>query len=390
MRARLIAAIALALGGCATTPARIPYTATEAMSAAALPKRLVRFWSEGDDAKYAQWSTDLLADRQRSGLERPKTLLALSGGSDKGAFGAGLLNGWSRRGGRPSFDLVTGVSTGALIAPFAFLGEDEDATLRSIYTGIGPKDVYKQRVLSGLFGGSSLLDSKPLARLIARYANAPLIDRIAAEHRKGRRLLVMTTNLDAERAVIWDMGAIAASDAPDRVLLFQKVLLASASIPGAFPPVLIDVTAGRRPIQELHVDGGASAGFFVLPGSILSQAQTTPGGGDNAIYIIYNGRYEPEFKIVRLKAFSVISRSLSTLLTSLDHTNVDRLRAIAVEKHIAFSFCSLENDVTSDKARLFDTTHMRVLFRQGEEAANAGGCLGSSQWNDRLRQVRTP
>jgi predicted acylesterase/phospholipase RssA len=146
-----------------------------------------------------------------------------------------VLNAWSRQGGRPSFDIVTGVSTGSLIAPFAFLGEQEDGELKAIYTGVSRKDIYHQRILSGLFGGPSLMSTRPLQALIARHITLALLDRIAAQHRGGRRLLVMTTNLDAERGVIWDMGAIAASGTSDRLSLFRQVLLASASIPGVFP-----------------------------------------------------------------------------------------------------------------------------------------------------------
>jgi predicted acylesterase/phospholipase RssA len=156
-------------------------------------------------------------------------------GIRQGAYSAGVLNAWSRQGGRPSFDIVTGVSTGSLIAPFAFLGEQEDGELKAIYTGVSRKDIYHQRILSGLFGGPSLMSTRPLQALIARHITPALLDRIAAQHRRGRRLLVMTTNLDAERGVIWDMGAIAASDTSDRLSLFRQVLLASASIPGVFP-----------------------------------------------------------------------------------------------------------------------------------------------------------
>ncbi|MCC2978286.1 patatin-like phospholipase family protein [Sphingomonas sp. PL-96] len=357
-------------------PLRTPYTATDLSSAMPLgEQQQVRFWSEDDDAAYDRWSASLLDQRRNAGLAMPRTLLALSGGSDKGAFSAGLLNGWSRRGDRPSFDVVTGVSTGALIAPFAFLGPQEDAALTAIYTGIGARDVYRQRVLRGLFGGSSLVDSRPLAKLIARYADVALVERVAAEHRKGRRLLVMTTNLDAQRGVIWDMGAIAAGTSPGRVALFQQVLLASASIPGVFPPVLIDATANGRHFAEMHVDGGAVSGFFVLPSRLLAQAPRDEAGR-GAIYLFYNGRYTPAFKVVKPDTFGILSRGLATSLRYLDRGGVEEVRRFTRDHTSAFRLCSIEGDTLREDAPLFDTAHMRELYALGtSEAAAKPNCL---------------
>jgi hypothetical protein len=303
-------------------------------------------------------------------------VLALSGGSDKGAYDAGLLNGWTKRGDRPSFDIVTGVSTGALIAPFAFLGPEEDATLTAIYTGISGRDVYKQRVLRGVLGGESLLDSAPLADLIARYATPALIERVAAEHRRGRRLLVMTANLDAQRGVIWDMGAIASSGSPRRLGLFRQVLLASASIPAAFPPVRIEVTANGRIFEEMHVDGGTVAGFFVLPRSVMA---TTPPDAPShgGIYVIYNGRFRPEFKVVSPRTFSIASRALYTVLAEVDRTSVEALRAYAQDRRIDFVLCAVEEETPAKQPPLFDTAYMRGLYAVGrDEAASTDGCLG--------------
>lgn len=379
-RRSLAVTVALALSACATVPPRTPYTSADLAGAMPIPGDAVRYWASGDDDAYHRWGEDLLRQRRAGGRTAPATLLALSGGSDKGAFGAGLLNGWSRRGDRPAFDIVTGVSTGALIAPFAFLGGGEDMTLTQIYTNISSKDIYRQRVLGGVLGGASLLDSKPLKQLIAHHITPAFLDRIAAQHRAGRRLLVMTTQLDAERGVIWDMGAIAASASSQRLALFRQVLLASSSIPGAFPPVLIDMTGRGRSFAEMHVDGGTVSGFFTLPRSMLlaeAAASRAPAGG--AIYVVYNGRLDAQFDVTKPKTFSILSRALSTVLGEADRTNVADLRSFAHEQKIGFTVCSIQRPTARDDAPLFDTTHMRELYAMGEqEAVSAAGCLANS------------
>lgn len=371
------AAILLAIGlsGCATAPPRVLYTASDLAVASPIEGDPIRFWASNDDAKYQKWGASMAAQRQAASLPLPKTLLALSGGSDKGAFSAGLLNAWSRRGDRPTFDIVTGVSTGSLIAPFAFLGTSEDADIKTIYTSVSQKDIYRERVLSGLFGGSSLFDTGPLQSLIARYITPEFIDRVAAEHRRGRRLLVMTTNLDAQRGVIWDMGAIAASGSPRRVTLFRQVLLASSSIPGVFPPVLIDVTGDGKKFAEMHIDGGAVGGFFLLPRAMLASSPPQPKG-DNGIYVLYNGRLSPEFDVVQPRTFAILSSALSTVLGEVDRTSIDNFRAFARDRNLAFMVCSIENEKNKDITALFDTAHMRELYALGEQAVGVtGGCL---------------
>ncbi|TCM14386.1 patatin-like phospholipase [Novosphingobium sp. PhB165] len=374
---RLLAAMLMSsmLAACATMPPRSPYSVGDLAQASAVQAQPVRFWAKGDDAAYRRWGEILRQDRAESGLAAPATLLALSGGSDKGAFGAGLLTGWSRTGTRPEFDIVTGVSTGALIAPFAFLGSAEDPTLTAIYTNISSKDIYRKRVLGGLLGGPSLLDSRPLAALIARYVTPALLDRIAAEHRRGRRLLVMTTQLDAQQGTIWDMSAIAASNEPERAALFRRVLLASASIPGAFPPVLIDTTIGGRRISEMHVDGGAIGGFFTLPTGLIAANPAAPRS-NAAIFLIYNGVLEPDFEVVKPRTLTIMSHALGTVLGQLDRNNADELKAFARDRGIPFHLCALVPAEIDTKAPLFDRDNMRTLYAIGEaRAGQATGCL---------------
>ena len=168
-------------------------------------------------------------------LEPEANFLALSGGGGDGAFGAGILCGWTEAGTRPRFKLVTGISTGALIAPFAFLGPEYDAKLKEAYTTISDKDIYKVpgllKLVLNLGRIEGVASTEPLAGLLERIIDDNMMQAIAAEHNKGRRLLVGTTQLDAQRQVIWNMGAIAASRNPDALKLFRQVLRASASDP---------------------------------------------------------------------------------------------------------------------------------------------------------------
>ena len=213
--------------------------------------------------------TAVKANQRRNlarGVAATRRFLAISGGGDDGAFGAGLLVGWSDRGDRPEFDMVTGVSTGALSAPFAFLGRAYDPQLKAVYTETSASDIFQKRApLLGAIAGDALTDNTPLRQMISRILDDQMMRRIAEEYRKGRLLFILTTNLDQGRPVIWNIGAIASSSHPKARELIVEVLLASTSIPVVFPPVMLDVTVGGERYQEMHVDGGASSQVFLYP-----------------------------------------------------------------------------------------------------------------------------
>jgi predicted acylesterase/phospholipase RssA len=204
-------------------------------------------------------------------------VLAISGGGDAVAFAAGLLSGWSTYGTRPKFKLVTGISAGALIAPFAYLGPAYDDLIRTVATSVGPDDFFDRRnVLIGL-ASDGMADSGPLARLVAKYVTSETLAAIATEYSKGRSLQVATTDLDSGRPVIWSMGAIAASDAPGALELFRKIMVASVLIPGVVSPVLFDVEIEGQRYQELHVDGGVIAQTYAYPRDSLQEWQRATG-----------------------------------------------------------------------------------------------------------------
>ena len=246
-----VAACALALASCATVT-RIPYTQQEQTAAVIPGIPGARIWA--DDPAIATVRRSVVS---RVPAKQP-VVLALSGGGADGAFGAGLLAGWSARGTRPQFTLVTGASAGALIAPFAFLGPAYDETLRSVFATGEMANLLQPEGLAGLFG-TGLYKTQPLRDLIARHVDGSMLAAIAREHRAGRRLYIVTTNLDAQRTAIWDMGVIAGSGDPGSLDLFRNVLTASASIPGVFSPMLIEVEADGRRSAEMHVDGGVAA-----------------------------------------------------------------------------------------------------------------------------------
>ena len=212
------------------------------------------------------------ADRQRQshGLAAnaplPEVqLLAVSGGGENGAFGAGLLCGWSEQGTRPVFELVTGVSTGALTAPFAYLGSSYDPQLRAVYTELTSSSVFSKRDLTAALFDDALTDNSPLFKTISGYLNEEMLAALAKGYEDGRLLLIGTTDLDAQQPVIWNIGAIAKSGHPRALDTIRRILLASAAIPGAFPPTMFDVTLDGKPYQEMHVDGGAFAQAFLYP-----------------------------------------------------------------------------------------------------------------------------
>ena len=238
------------------------------------------------------------ANKARAAVKPPvpvpkKHILIVTGGGSYGAYPAGVLVGWTATGTRPEFDVVTGISTGALLGGFAFLGPSEDAELQRCYTTLQNENIYKQnRILPSLLS-ESLADSAPLAKLIREVATDERIARFAVEHRKGRRFYVGTTDLDARRAIVWDMGAIATRDTPTDRELFRKVLLASATIPGFFPPVRIPITVDGKRHVERHIDGGTTASMFFAPPWVpAAEREKLPAGWlhGSDVYILVAGK----------------------------------------------------------------------------------------------------
>ena len=372
MNAALLRSLALGIGlfasACATLPDRAPSTAALQAGAQVPGYADIRFPSDASIEQLRPWRESMIADRATSGLDHDIELLAISSGSDKGAFSAGYLTGWTRAGDRPEFDVVVGVSTGAMIAPLAFLGSRYDATLKRIYTTIAARDIYRPTPVSGLLGGRSFASSSPLAEMIATEITPEMVVEIANQHRRGRRLLVMTTNLDSQRGTVWDIGAIAASGVPGREDLIERVLLASASIPSVFPPVLIEVQSAGRTFNEMHVDGGTTASVFAVPPALIwsgagNEGAPAPGG---AITILYNDRIAPQYKVTEPAAFAILVRALETMIGSADRTLIQTYREYAQRNGLDLDFVAIDEDFEGEEgADSFDTDYMNGLFAYG-------------------------
>ena len=363
------------LGGCASI-VRLPAPpAEEVTGLAVLGVPDARFWADGDPAPLRAYHERVL-QRQREamvpqpgGRQPPAHFLALSGGADNGAFGAGVLTGWSATGARPSFNLVTGVSAGALIAPFAFLGPAYDDRLRALFTEIAPADVLRMgRVAFSLLFRKGLADTSPLARLIYRYADEQLLAAIAAEHARARLLMVATVNLDVGRPVIWNIGAIAASGHPQSLDLFRRILLASASVPGASPPVLLDVEMGGRRFQEMHVDGGAAVQFFLYPPGLSPRNVQERLGilRERTAWVIRNGRVDVASFEAPQGIIGFAARSAQTLLHFSAIGDLDRIYLTAQRDGVRFRMQSISRDFQTPRTGIFETAFMRDLFAYGE------------------------
>ena len=308
--------------------------------------------------------------------------LLLSGGGSNGAFGAGFLSGWTEAGTRPIFKLVTGVSTGALAAPFAFLGPDYDEALEQLFTTVTNKDIYKIRNPLTVLRKDSLTRTDPLAAKIKQVVDVAMMEKIAAEHRRGRRLYVGTTNLDAQRLVVWNMGAIAASGRPGSLDLFRKVLLASASIPVAFPPVYFDVEVDGIRYDEMHVDGGVIAEFFLWGAMVdIASAQRQLGvdatqRGKASVYIIRNSQIDPAPEQVERNLVDIASRSMITLLKAVAMGDLIRIWALAQRDGVDFNYIGIPPEHAETPAGAFNPTEMRRLFDLGRRLA-----LEPEPWN---------
>jgi predicted acylesterase/phospholipase RssA len=303
-------------------------------------------------------------------------LLGISGGGENGAFGAGLLNGWTERGGRPTFFLVTGISTGALSAPFAFLGSARDAQLKSVYTGITLADVAEQRGYTAAIWDDGMADNSPLFRTISRYLDDGMLADIARAYDAGRLLLVGTSDLDAQMPAIWNIGAIARSGHPKALDTVRRVLLASSAIPGAFAPVLFDATLDGQRYQELHVDGGAFAQVFLYPPSVSQLRQeriarklsTAPARA----WVIRNGRLDPEWASVDRRTLGIVGRAVTSMIAASGYNDVRRIYAAAERDGVDFNLAFIGRDFTVEYDKPFDQSYMRPLYDYGRQLALDG------------------
>ena len=376
------AGAAVLLEGCATPERGQAVPLGQTVQASVLGQANERFYPfNGTGALEHDLVAAKLRQRQARGLSADAPLpemqlLAVSGGGENGAFGAGLLCGWTEQGSRPVFELVTGVSTGALTAPFAFIGSSADAQLRSVYTELKPSDVLLKRFITAALFDDALSDNSPLFRTISRYLDQDMLAALAKGYGEGRLLFVGTTDLDAQQPVVWNLGAIAASGHPRALETIRRVLLASAAIPGAFPPTMVDVTLEGRTYQEMHVDGGAFAQAFLYPPALTAQRRARLRRGESVVpataYVIRNARLDPEWAAVERSTLSIAGRAISTMIAASGYNDVLRMYFTTRQDGIAFKLACIGADFTRELPEPFDQDYMRALFDYAYQRARRG------------------
>jgi hypothetical protein len=374
-KACVAALLVLSAAGCAAPERMASVPSADTVRALPLGIANARFFPAAQVAEMkAEW--ELALDRQRQVLALAAeaklplaNFLAISGGGDNGAFGSGLLVGWTEAGDRPEFQVVTGVSTGSLIAPFAFLGPNYDGPLREVYTTISADDIFSERGIIGAMFDDAMADTTPLWDLISKYVDDRMMAAIAREYQKGRLLLIGSTDLDAQRANIWNIGAIAASGHPDALDLFRKILRASSAVPGLFQPVLIDVELDGKAHQELHVDGGAIAQMFLYPPNIDIESIAHR---ERKAYLIHNAREDPEWADVERRTLSIAGRAISTMIHSSGMNDVLRIYFVTQRDGVDYNLAYIGSDFSAPRAGDFDKAYMNALFDYAYEQARRG------------------
>ncbi|MEM9684303.1 MAG: patatin-like phospholipase family protein [Pseudomonadota bacterium] len=386
-RASSVALVALALAACASPVPRNPVPPDLANDAAPPGFEAVRLWGDFNDraavermmttrATYLRKKYGVAA---RNGRTPRLKYLALSGGGQYGAFSAGVLTAWTKSGKRPRFDGVTGISTGAIIAPFAFLGPAYDHVLTEVYTTTTTADMIEPTVFSGVLTGSSLADTAPLRAKIAQYVTQDLLDAIAVEHEKGRLLYVGTTNIDVGRSVVWDMGAIAASGRPEALQLFRDVILASAAIPIAFPPVFFDVEAKGKRYREMHVDGGVTSQVTVLSPQMPNYLMKKLVGFniERELYVIVNGAVTPPPKAVEPRLHRIGSATIGTMWYSQTIGDLYKIHAIVERDKVDVHYAWIPDAFDDEPMEQFDPDFMRRLYALAQNLF-----AGDTLWRD--------
>lgn len=318
----------------------------------------------------------LFAENLLSGERVQQSSLALSGGGPDGAFGAGLLNGWTARGDRPEFTVVTGISTGAIIAIFAFLGPEYDDELTEVYTTYTTDQLLTPTVFSALTGGTAVTDTRGYRALIERYIDDKVVSLMAEKHLQGGTLLIGTTNLDASRPVVWNVGAIAASGHPDARTLIHDIVQASSAIPGAFPPVLIPVTApDGQTYDEMHVDGGATQQVMLFtPAFSLRRIDEASGVAfDRDLYIVMNNQLDKPYDPVRPRVLSIAGKAASSLLGGSGTSDLYKIFAVAQRDGIDLNILAIPTEFDLEAKEAFDPVYMKALYDLGYEIGLEGG-----------------
>ena len=356
------------LAGCASVGPPLPAATPEELASQEVRLGVRTLEADG---RFKVLPSSVVGQRLGAQLgDQPLSVLALSGGGATGAFGAGALAGLARSGARPEFSVVTGVSAGALVAPFAFLGPTWDAEMSAIYTDGVTRGLLHRRVLGAVFG-SSVYSGAPLKRLIDRYADDAMITAIAQEAARGRLLLVATTDFATGEPVVWDLGSVALHGGSDAKRLFRTILLASASVPGMFPPVVIRFPAEGGVREETHVDGGVTVPFFIAPAPEDLPA-TGAGRQPALVRVVIDGRLRDFPHAANANALSIFSRSVSAGLSRMTRTTLEWTVAASRQRGISLEYAAIPAEYPLHGAFNFNPDEQRALFRYASSCAEAG------------------
>lgn len=358
----LIAVLAMAVAACAVVAPRRPAIPAALADVATIEATTaLRYW--GDDPKFASSHTMV-----KPGADGRVDFLTLSGGGINGAYGAGYLVGWTHSGQRPDFEVVTGISVGAIMAPMAFLGPQYDNRLREVFSALTEASNPAADFLSAVFGAPSILSNAPVLGAIRQVVDQQVLEEIAKAHRQGRRLYIGTTNLDAQRPVVWDIGAIANSTIHNRLELVHNIILASAAVPGVFPPILVDVSAKGYQFNELHVDGGVTQQVLLMPGGYGASA----GNGTSRLYVIFNGVVEPTRETVQISSMSLLERAVPTMLKYLGRANLAELANSARAGGMNFRITAIPAAFPESSSVFGSPAWLSMLFDYGVESGRVG------------------
>jgi len=383
--------VVVSLQGCAEL-VRNPLPEQRYQEATVLDRGDLRFWgdrsSDLDWAKLRSLGADQLTKDYPAVSKTKHSYLALSGGGANGAYGAGMLAGWTEAGTRPEFAMVTGISIGALTAPFAFLGSDYDAVLKEVYSTLDSSSIYTARGVFGSIRNDSVADSTPLTAVLEKYVTKELVAAIGLQYQRGRALFIGTTNLDAGRPVIWNVGRIAASGEPGAVALIRQVLQASASIPGAFPPVYIDVQGyDGATYDEMHVDGGVSSQMFLYPQGVdwAGVLELLQVDGRPTAYLIRNSYLESNYEPTPRKMLPIVGRTVDSLIRTQGAGDIYRIYTLARRDGIDVKVSWIPiGSIDVAPTETFDPQYMKALFEFGYQRG-----LAQDGWIDVAEQIES-
>ncbi|WP_394240784.1 patatin-like phospholipase family protein [Vibrio astriarenae] len=366
--------VLLIVSGCTSTPQRN----TSELSEGFKPLNIehARFW-DGDNTNLAGY--DFLREYETLLLHKPADepvrYLALSGGGVNGAFAAGILNAWSDTGQRPDFDVISGISTGAIVSVFAYLGESYDEALKSYYTETTLDEMFKRNSFLSMVSRNAIVDVSGFEKKVRDAVDQDMLSALAAERDKGRLLLIGTTNLDYEKLALWDIGRIAKHGSPESMELIQDIIIASSSIPGLFPAKLINVYDGEHQLDELHVDGGVSRQVFFAPQWIRKTIVEEERGQE--VYVIRNGRLRPTYRVIDYDLATISARSLSSLTRNQGVGDVDFIYYFCRHNSIDFMLAHIDSDFEYFAEDEEPLEYMRWLYEYGYSKV-----INNDAWSD--------